>query len=305
MKTTLFLSITAFSLAACSSTDLQKISKSDSARVFSNLPIIAESAEITLGKGYANKYFYQPGTNYPRTPKNYQLNYTDVTFGSTNQTKLHGWFIPSVHGTKNSKITVVYSHGKNGTVGNHVNRVAWLAKSGFNVLMYDYRGFGKSTGTITKKGVIDDVHAAFRYTLNRSDIKHTKIVSYGHSLGGAKSIAALGLKRPPNRLVMAINESSFASYSDMGAMRGGLTGRNLTDNTYSPELLINKISIPIYLIHGTADTTIPIQQAKKLKAKANSNLYYWEVAGGNHYNCLEINNFKFRNKLRQIIKSKE
>ena len=180
-----------------------------------------------------------------------------------------------------------------------------MAQAGINVLLYDYRGYGKSTGQITRKGLIDDAYRAMVYAANRPDLKHTKIISYGHSLGGAKSIAALGLNPTPPRLVLAVDESSFASYKDMAEIKAGLTGRKLVTETFSPQQLISKVKVPVILIHGTNDGVTPISQGRKLRnaAQQSSLQYYWEVKGANHYNCLTINQQKRQKRLLQIFRT--
>lgn len=270
----------------------------------SNSDIVARSVQSTLGEGFANSYFYKPKFDYPKTPRSYGLAYSEVTFSTTDRNALYGWFIPSSKGVAKSKYTVIYSNGNTGTMSHHVSRVKWLVKSGFNVMMYDYRGYGKSTGDITTKGLIDDTSSAIKYTNRRADIRHTKLISYGHSLGGAKSIVAVASQPQPKRLVAVVNESSFASYKDMARKEGGLTGQRLANDQYGPKYWINEIKIPVYIIHGTADTLIPVQQARILKKTADHkpNIHYWEIKGGTHFNCLKLNKGKAKADLRKIIK---
>lgn len=305
MKIYLTLLITSFYLVchSCSPADIADLKDNKIAKGVANNAIFAETAELALGKGYANKFFYTPTEVYDKLPSAYGLKYKQVRIPSTNNVSLYSWFIPSVKGTKASKLTVVYAHGTDGTMSKHVDRVAWLAKAGYNVLMFDYRGYGKSTGDLNKLGIIQDVQSAIRYTLSRKDIAHTKIVCYGHSLGGAKATAALGLNAPPARVKLLVHESSFASYVDMGTFRAGKTGGELTSNSYSPVNLINKVKIPTIIIHGALDTTIPVSQARKLavQAKAKRNVSYWEVAKGHHSDCLTVNKNFFRKKLKAIL----
>jgi alpha-beta hydrolase superfamily lysophospholipase len=87
---------------------------------------------------------------------------------------------------------IVFSHGNTGSIGHHLGFVIWLVDAGYNVLMYDYRGFGKSGGMVDRRGMVNDVKAAFTYTSSRADVDAGNLVSYGHSLGGAKSVTAIG-----------------------------------------------------------------------------------------------------------------
>lgn len=296
-----YLCIVLLNSCGLSVKDLQN---SEAAQRLANNPIVANSAKSIIGEGFADKYFYFPKSDFPNTPQSIGLSHSEITIPSTNGTSLHGWLIPAKSGIQNAIGTVVYHHGNEGSIGYYVKRIPWLVEENFNVVMYDYRGYGKSTGKITRKGLIDDAAAAIRYTLNRADLKHTKVISYGHSLGGAKSTVAHATHNFGSRLVAAINESSFASYKDMAEIKGGLTARTLTNDSYSPAEHIKKINIPIFLIHGTNDTVIPISQADKLKASASnkSNILYWKIAGASHFSTLTLNNNAARNRLLAMLK---
>ena len=72
-------------------------------------------------------------------------------------TKLHAWFLPA-GGT--ARGTVLHLHGNAANVSNHLPLVAWMPARGYNVLMLDYRGFGKSEGRPTLDGIVEDALAA-------------------------------------------------------------------------------------------------------------------------------------------------
>jgi alpha-beta hydrolase superfamily lysophospholipase len=87
---------------------------------------------------------------------------------------------------------VVFSHGNADSLGHHLGFVIWLAEAGYHALRYDHRGFGKSGGEVDRRGMINDVKAAFAHAAGRSKVNANRMVSYGNGLGGAKSVAALG-----------------------------------------------------------------------------------------------------------------
>lgn len=299
----LFTLLPLFLFASCSMSDMKKSHKNPVIKGITNSPVVAGSASVLLGKNYAHKYFYQPKFDYPKTPAVFGAFYEDIKIPSGKET-LHGWYIPAKVGTKKATHTVVFSHGNMGTIGYHVKRIKWLHDSGFNVIMYDYRGYGKSTGKITQNGLVQDAAAALRYALNQPNLKHTKIISYGHSLGGAKSTAAIGQHQFSKRLVAVVNESSFASYDDMATKFAGAMGAAMTESANDPVKWVKKINKPYVLIHGTADSLIPLKQAHKMRdaMSGRKQFTYWEIPQANHYNCLSINNGKMRQQLLQILK---
>jgi len=128
---------------------------------------LSRVAKGILGERGGNQLFYFPTHDEPATPATWGFNFDNVDFKSADGTRIHGWFVPA-HDA-NAEGTVVFSHGNAGSMGHHLGFVMWLAEAGYNVLMYDYRGFGKSGGSVGRRGMIDDVKAAFEETLPQPD----------------------------------------------------------------------------------------------------------------------------------------
>ena len=252
-------------------------------------------AEAMLGKNGGNKLFYFPTKDAPATPETRGLIYEEVTFTTTDDVKLHGWFLPVAKG-QSVKGTVVFSHGNAGSIGHHLPFVDWLPQQGYQLLMYDYRGFGKSAGAPTREGLILDVEAAFSYAQKRKEITGGKIFSFGHSLGGAKSIVALTRTKVPN-LRAVITDGTFASYEEMAVIMAGNFGKNLVSDELAPKDAVAKLPVPLLIIHGTADEVVPLAQGKELFAAARERKTFFEVKGGSHGNSLARNNGEYRKKM--------
>ena len=249
---------------------------------------ITALAEAMLGKKGGDKLFYFPSRNIPYTPAKYDLVFEEVRFPSTDESELHGWFLPAADGAEKAKGTVVFSHGNAGSVSYHLDFVDWLPAAGFNVLLYDYRGYGKSTGKVTRKGLIDDVSSALAYAGSREDVDGSRLFSYAHSLGGAKSIAALGLE-PVKGVRGVITFGGFSSYRKMARAKLGAVGENLTTDELSPVDLVGELSpVPLLIIHGAGDRMVPIAQAKELFEQANEPKTLVEVEGAGHGNALDV-----------------
>lgn len=258
---------------------------------------LARLAEMILGKDGGNRLFYFPSKDQPYTPAKYGYKFEDVKFKSADGTELHGWFMPAKAGAKLAKGTVVFSHGNAGSVAHHLGFVDWLMRENYNVLLYDYRAFGKSKGTISRKGIIEDVQAAFAYIVTRKDVDANKLISFSHSLGGAKSIAAIGMK-PIKGLRAVIVDGGFASYRDMARQKAGQLGANMTTDELSALGYVDKIApVPLLIVHGTKDTMVPISQGEKLFAKAKQPKTFFRVKGGSHTDSLGRNNGEYRRKM--------
>lgn len=255
---------------------------------------LATLAKALLGKTGGNSLFYFPTPDIDQTPKSVGWNYDDVSFESSGGMRLHGWFIPTTK--KNAKGTVVFSHGNSGAMGYHLGFITWLIPEGFNVFMFDYRGFGSSTGKPDRRGMVDDVQAAFRYVKTRRDVDGNKLISFGHSLGGAKSITSLA-ERPVPGVKAMISDAGFASYFEMAEWVAGKVGTDIVTDELAPKDWVSKLApIPLLIIHGTDDEVVPLVQGKKLFSAAANPKTFFTVEGGRHGDSLWRNNGEYRKK---------
>ncbi len=248
-----------------------------------------------IGSDNANRYFYFPTHDEPATPASWGFKYEDVNFRSEDGTRLHGWFMPARG--KSAKATIVFSHGNAGSLGHHLGFVMWMVEAGYNVFMYDYRGFGKSGGNVDRRGMVNDVKAAFDYVTTRPGVDPANLVSYGHSLGGAKSVTALAEKQQPGLKAIVI-DGAFASYQAMARVIGGQLGANLITDEFSPKDFIAKITrTPVLVIHGDRDEVVPFAQGKILFDLANEPKTLFEVKEGHHGDSLARDNGAYRKRL--------
>lgn len=256
---------------------------------------LTRMAQLMLGPNGGNKLFYFPTKDMPATPKDRGLVYENVTFSTSDDVQLHGWFLPVAKG-QSVKGTVVFSHGNAGSIGHHLPFTDWLPRNGYQLLMYDYRGFGKSGGAPSREGLIRDVEAAFAYSLTRKEIAGGKIYSFGHSLGGAKSIVALTRAKVPG-LRAVITDGTFASYEGMAEIMAGNFGKNLVSDELSPKSAVAKLPVPLLMVHGTTDEVVPLSQGKELFAAARPRKTFYEVPGGRHGDSLARNDGEYRKKM--------
>ena len=257
---------------------------------------LAQLAKKLLGENGGNKLFYFPTKSAPHDPQRFGLRFEDVTFRSEDGTKLHGWFMNPAVGVK-PKGTIVFSHGNAGSVGHHIGFTAWMVRAGYQVLLYDYRGYGKSEGSIDRSGLIQDVRAALGYVTTRKDVDKTRLVSFGHSLGGAKSLVAIGQKKIAG-LRAAISFSGFASYQDMARQVAGDVGVELVSDELSARDWVSKISpVPLLILHGTRDGTVPLSQGELLFRNATKPKTFFKIKNGSHNGALAMNDGEYQKKV--------
>ena len=108
------------------------------------------------------------------------LDFEDAWFEAADGTKLHGWYVP----VANPRAVILFAHGNAGNLSHRVDFLEMLNQLRVTVLIFDYRGYGRSTGSPSEAGVLQDARAARRWLAERADIDESKIVLLGESLGG-------------------------------------------------------------------------------------------------------------------------
>lgn len=238
--------------------------------------------------GCSSLFFY-PLKIHVRTPSEMGLTYEEVEFRSGDNTKLHGWWLPARGSPKG---TILYLHGNAENISTHIANVAWLPEQGYNIFMFDYRGYGKSAGEIDLSGAIQDAEAAITTTLARPETNQQAIIVFGQSLGGSIAIHAVAHSPQRNRIKSLIVESSFSSYRQIAREKFGslwLTwplqyplAWSISDR-YSPLKSIAQISpIPLLLVYGDGDRIVPPHHGEQLLDAAREPKELWRIPGGQH-----------------------
>jgi uncharacterized protein len=251
-------------------------------RVRRVLVAVAVAIAITMLLGGCNGMFYHPTTyRYRSLP----AGASDVWFQSKDGTRLHGWFLPAVGQAKG---TVVHVHGNAQNLTSHVGFVDWLPAEGFDVFVFDYRGYGQSGGSPSRHGLFEDACAALEYVRSRPGVDASRIVVFGQSLGGAVVTAALGEAGTKGVRGVAV-DSTFGSYIAMGNAAIGGTFLTwpllwlLLSDAHAPEDSVAKIApVPMLFVHGTNDPVVPMAQGKRLFAAAGEPKRFVELPEPGH-----------------------
>ncbi|MDP6046151.1 MAG: alpha/beta hydrolase [Phycisphaerae bacterium] len=251
------------------------------------LIITSLALAVFSGCGSLDRAFYHPDSKVYQTPARDGLRYEDVRFPSADGTVLSGWFVPSV---KPAAGTVIHFHGNAQNMTSHYRFVSWVPQNGFNLFVFDYRGYGASEGKPSREGVYQDSVAAIKYLQARDDVDPKKIIVFGQSLGGANAIAAVGGNKFDG-IVGVVVDSAFSSYEEVGKdhVAGSLKplAGSLLRDAYSPISVVARISpTPLVIMHGTDDQVVPYYHAKRLYAKAKAPRELWTFHGGRHTDAL-------------------
>lgn len=268
-------------------------------RALRTLILLIAAIMILRMSGCMERLFYHPTAG--PTPAPASLPGAElVDFASRDGTRLCGWFIPATTNTTDATSrapTILHVHGNAGNMNDHAWFTEYLPAAGFNVFIFDYRGYGQSAGrALRRSGLIADTHAALDSLLARTDVDPARIGMYGQSLGGS-----IGLNVMAARLEIraAVLESAFSSWPEVAAnaLSGDppswwarLLARMLISDASRPDEAIARCAPrPILIMHGDADRLVPVSHGRRLQIAGGANVELVEVAGGDHNTLRDTN----------------
>ncbi len=212
--------------------------------------------------------------------------------------ELHAWWIPS---GKPDAPTVLYLHGNFRNIGYNLENALRFRALGCNLLLVDYRGYGKSTGGKPSEAkVYEDAEAAWQYLLGQRGIMPGRAFIYGHSLGGAAAID-LAVRHP--EAAGLITESTFTSMQAMGELKYGLLPVGLLLNQRFESLQkMPLLKVPLLLIHGTWDRKVPADMARQLFDAAPQPKTLVLIEGGEHSNNSSVGWIEYRDAVSAFVR---
>lgn len=168
-----------------------------------------------LGLSGCSGWLFYPEREMLLNPAEVGLVYEDVFITAADGTRLHAWWLPAKAGVA-VKGTVLHLHGNGGNVSSHLAGSWWLPAAGYQVLLLDYRGYGRSAGAASLSGSYQDIGAAFAWLQQAPEVQNRPLVLLGQSLGGAMATHYLAA-HPQSRaqLKALVLDGVPASYRDM------------------------------------------------------------------------------------------
>jgi fermentation-respiration switch protein FrsA (DUF1100 family) len=222
---------------------------------------------------------YFPMREITDTPARVGLEYRDIYFKSADGTRLNGWFIPA----RNAKYTLVLAHGNAGNISHRIEKILIFHGLGLNVFVFDYRGYGRSEGQPSEKGLYQDLRAAHSYVVAEEKVPARDIILYGESIGGA---VAIDLARRSEEGAL-ITEDTFTSVKDMAGMAFPLVPNFIFSSKYDSLSKIKDVACPKLIIHSIDDEIVPFRQGEKLYAAAKEPKRFLKLRGSHNTAFME------------------
>lgn len=255
---------------------------------------------------WQHRLIFVPSRQMDYTPKDLGLNYEDVWLTVLNlegkKERLHGWWIPANSTKIDNRKVILYFHGNGGNISYNLTPAQRFQSLGFSVFMIDYRGYGKSEGNFpTEAEVYRDSQTAWHYLVEQRKIKPQNIIIYGHSLGGAIAID-LAVRQPQAGGIIA--ENTFTSLRQM------VDYQSQFYQVFPIDLILHQrfdslgklrlLQIPLLLIHGTSDRTVPSFMSQRLFNLANVPKQLLLVPYADHNNVASVSGENYLEAIQEF-----
>jgi len=192
------------------------------------------------------------------------------------------------------KGVIVFCHGNKGNLKRWGKRVSYLLKYNYEVIVFDYRNYGKSRGDFEEEAMYNDALLVYDYA--KKLYNENQIVVYGFSLGGTFATKIAAVNNPKELLL----EAPFFNFRKAVQYYSKLVPVFLLRYKFRSDLEIPKVKSSITIFHGNEDKTTSFKDSQKLlMLNKNSKNEYIEIDNGTHHNIKEFE--KYQQKLKEIL----
>jgi fermentation-respiration switch protein FrsA (DUF1100 family) len=219
------------------------------------------------------RLIYFPSRVYWATPSDVGLEFEALTLEAEDGISIAAWHVPH----DDARGSILFCHGNAGNIADRLHSVKLLHELGYNVLIFDYRGFGESGGSPSEFGLYMDAEAAWLHLVEDRRVQPQQIVVFGRSLGGAVAIELAGRHNPGGLVV----ESTFTSIADVGRIHFPLLPVNLLlTNRFESIEKVGVLPCPKLFLHGSEDELIPLAVGRRLFEAAAPPKQFIQTPGG-------------------------
>lgn len=218
------------------------------------------------------------------TPADLGLEFRQLTLATEDGKKLAAWWVPA----QDAAATIHFSHGNAGDISGRLESIELLHGLGLNVLIYDYRGYGDSSGRPSEAGTYRDAHAAWNWLVDEAEIPPGEIFLLGRSLGAGVAAGLADQLTGENEPAGLILESAFTSVPDMAReLYWWLPWGIIARVRYDTRSRLRRDGPPVLIVHSRDDEIVPFSHAERLLEAAGGRAELLEISGGHNSGFLQ------------------
>ena len=236
-----------------------------------------------------------PGRSLIATPATWRLDYEDVFLNTEDGVRLHGWYIPR----QDSDRVLLFLHGNAGNISHRGESIAVFHRLGLNVLIIDYRGYGRSQGSPSEQGLYRDAAAAWHYLIDTRGFESKDIILFGRSLGGAVA-ARLASEVQAGALIL---ESTFSSARDVASYLFPFLSRLMVLRyRFDTAGYLHSVASPLLVLHSPEDDIIPFYLGEKVYLAGGEPKAFVKMQGDHNSGFLQSQP-RYEQELGRFIRS--
>ena len=244
-------------------------------------------------KYYEKNIVFFPIKNIEDSPLRIGLTFEDIYFPAEDGQNLNAWFLAK----KSSDKVLLFFHGNAGNLGHRVDLLGILSALEINIFIFDYRGYGNSSGKPSENGLYEDALGAYKYLIEKKGFSPENIIIYGKSIGTCPAID-LAAKKQIGKLIL---DSGFSSAVDMGKLIIPILPLKIFMNLEFDSIRkIKLIKCDKLFIHSINDEIVPFKLGKKLYDHASVPKEFISITGSHNGSFYEHSD-KLIKKIREFI----
>ena len=237
--------------------------------------LLAALLLLVLPVLFEKSLIYHPSRGHDVSARGLGLAHESVSLTAEDGVRLDALLLPA----KSSRVTVLFAHGNAGNLSHRLDRVIFLqARIAADVLLFDYRGYGRSEGSPDEEGTYRDARAAYRWLTEVRKVPAERLVLFGESLGSAVALD-LAISHACRALVL---EAPFTSVPDMARVVLPFFPRSLVRTQYDNLGKVGRLRVPLLVLHGDRDEVVPFPQGRRLFEAAPEPKRFYAIPGAGH-----------------------
>lgn len=266
---------------------------------------------VLLTASSCSGLFYYPTSALYSNPSELGLEYQNLYFQTEDQQQLHAWYFPTDQ--KQARGLIFFFHGNAQNITSHYRSLSWLVSRGYGLFIFDYRGYGLSSGRPSQAGLLMDSRAAYEQVKKLQDEKsYPQLIFYGQSLGGNVMMRFLE-EVDSNQVDLVVLDSTFSSYQGIARYKVKKSGvlawlspftSILVDESYAPDEFFESWKGRVLVIHGDQDQVVEPHFGREIFERLQTpSKDFWSVTGGGHIDAYFLPQEDYQQKLLDYLKA--
>jgi pimeloyl-ACP methyl ester carboxylesterase len=259
--------------------------------------VLGAAALLLFGAGMrswiVDRMLFYPTPGVDLAPERLGLQAEEVFLTTEDDVRIHGFYLPAPGASR----ALLFLHGNAGNASHRLPNAALLARSGTDVLLLDYRGYGRSEGRPNERGVYADARAGLRHLVEERGFPERRVVLFGRSLGGAVAVD-LAQDRP---LAGVILESTWSSLADAASSVFGPLAVPFARGFFDSSRKIARARSPLLFFHGDRDEIVPYDLGRRLFESAPEPKTFETLHGAGHNDTVEVGGRPYIERLHAFL----